>query len=330
MVGFKVYVSSNEVSEKALQILKTVADVKVNPSNGPPTRQILLKEVSNVDGLFCLLTERIDSELMDVAKKLKVVANMAVGYDNVDVSEATKRGIMLTNTPEILTETVADLTMALLLAIGRRIVEADKFVRVGKWVIPWSPMMMVGSDIYGKILGIYGLGRIGAAVARRAKGFNMKLIYYDVYRNMEMEKKLDIKFMPLDNVLTECDYLTIHVPLRPETRHSIDAKKLSLMKKTAYLINTSRGAVIDENALIKALHENWIAGAALDVFEKEPLNLSNPLIKLDNVILVPHIASASIETRTGMAVMAAQNIVSALKSEVPPNLVNKEVLKTKS
>ncbi len=325
MTQFKVYVSSNEVPKEAIDMLKTVADVKVNPVDGPPSRNTLLEEVSDVDGIFCLLTERVDMELMNTAKKLKIVANMAVGYDNIDVTEATRRGIMVTNTPGILTETTADETMALLLAISRRIVEADKYVRAGKWVIPWSPMMMVGKDVHGKTLGIYGLGRVGQAVAKRAKGFDMKLVYYDAYRNLDIEKELNMLYMPLDDVLGQCDYLVIHVPLTSETRHSINAEKLSLMKKTAFVINTSRGPVVDEKALITALQKSQLAGAALDVFEKEPIETSNPLIGMNNVIIVPHIASASIETRTGMAKMAAENIVSGLRGMTPETLVNKEV-----
>ncbi len=329
MHKYKVYVSSNEVPEKALQLLRSIAEVKVNPEDGPPARATLLKEVADIDGLFCLLTERVDAELMDAAKKLKVVANMAVGYDNINVEEATKRGIVAANTPGVLTETVADLTMGLILAIARRIVEADRYVRSGKWVLSWTPMMMVGSDVYGKTLGIYGLGRIGSAVARRAKGFDMKLIYYDVFRNSELEKKMGIEYMPFESMLRESDYLSIHVPLLPETRHSIGEKQLGLMKRSAFLVNTSRGQVVDEQALIKALKEKRIAGAALDVHEKEPIDASNPLLKMENVILLPHIASASIETRTAMAVMAAQAIVSVLRGEVPPNILNIDAVKTK-
>ena len=329
MPKFKVYVSSNEVPEKALQILRSIAEVKVNPKDGPPEHATLLKEVADADGLFCLLTERIDAELLDAAKKLKVAANMAVGYDNINVPEATKRGIVVTNTPGVLTETVADLAMGLILAIARRTVEADRYVRSGKWVIGWTPMMMVGSDVHGKTLGIYGLGRIGAALAQRAKGFDMKLIFHDVYRNAELEKKLGIKYVSFEDLLKDSDYLSIHVPLLPETRHSIAAKQLALMKKSAFLVNTSRGPVIDEQALIKALQEKTIAGAALDVFEKEPIDTSSPLLKMDNVVIVPHIASASIETRTAMAVMAAQGIVSVLKGQIPPNIINKEVVKVK-
>jgi len=237
---------------------------------------------------------------------------------------------MVTNTPGILTETTADETMALLLAISRRIVEADKYVRAGKWIIPWSPMMMVGNDVYGKTLGIYGLGRIGQAVSKRARGFDMRLIYYDSYRNLDMEKELNLQYMSLDDVLRQCDYLVIHVPLTSETRHSINSEKLSLMKKTAFVINTSRGPVVDEKALTAALQKSQLAGAALDVFEKEPIDMNNPLIGMNNVVIVPHIASASIETRTGMAKMAAENIISGLRGMTPKTLVNKEILAPKT
>lgn len=325
MPKFKVYVSSNEVPEKALEILRSIAEIKVNPKDGPPTRETLLKEVADVDGLFCLLTERIDAELMDAAKRLRIAANMAVGYDNINVPEATKRGLIVTNTPGVLTETVADLAMGLILAVARRIVEADRYIRSGKWVIGWTPMMMVGSDVHGKTLGIYGLGRIGAALAQRAKGFGMRLIFNDVYRNAELEKKLGIEYVSFEELLKESDYLSVHVPLLPETRHSISAKQLALMKKSAFLVNTSRGPVIDEQALIKALQEKAIAGVALDVFEKEPMDTSSLLLRMDNVVIVPHIASASIETRTAMAVMAAQGIVSALNGKIPSNTINKEV-----
>jgi len=328
LATFRVYVSSNEVPDKAVQLLKSIADVRINPKDGPPARDVLLKEVEDVDGLFCLLTEKIDVELMDRAKKLKVVANMAVGFDNIDVKEATKRGIMVGNTPGVLTETTADTAFALMLAVARRIVEADNYVRAGKWVVPWTPMMMVGSDVHGKTLGIYGLGRIGLAIARRAKGFNMRLIYYDVIRNEKAEKELGIEYMPFEEVLKQCDFLSIHVPLLPETRCSVGEKQFSLMKRTAFVINNARGPIVDEPALIKALREKRIAGAGLDVFWKEPIEKDNRLLKMNNVVILPHISSASIETRTAMATLAAENIVAALKGEVPPALVNKEVLKS--
>jgi glyoxylate reductase len=329
MAKYKVYVSSNEVPDKATKLLKSIATVKINPKDGPPARDVLLKEVEEVDGLFCLLTEKVDAELLDRAKKLKVVANMAVGYDNVNVEEATKRGIMVGNTPGVLTETTADTAFALMLSVARRVVEADNYVRGGKWTIPWTPMMMVGYDVYGKTLGIYGLGRIGYAVAKRAKGFGMRLIYYDAIRNEKAEKELGIEYMPFEEVLKQCDFLTVHVPLLPETRNSVGEKQFALMKKTAFLINNARGPIVDEPALIKALQEKTIAGAGLDVFWHEPIEKGNPLLKMSNVVILPHVSSGSIETRIAMAMLAAQNIASALKGETPPALVNKEVLQRK-
>lgn len=327
MAGFKVYVSTNEIPADALKILRSVADVTVNPEEGPPSRETLLREVRDADGLFALLTERVDSDLLDSAKKLKVVANMAVGFDNIDLGAASERGVLASNTPGVLTETVADATMALLLAVARRVVEADRYVRSGKWVIRWSPMMMVGADVYGKTLGIYGLGRIGGSVAKRAKGFDMKLIYHDAVRNPELEQRYGIEYVTKERLLRESDFLSIHVPLLPETRKSIGRKELGMMKKSAFLINTARGQVVDESALIEALRDGIVAGAALDVFENEPIGKESPLLNMENVIVVPHIASGSMETRIAMGVMAANNIVAALRGEVPPNLLNREALK---
>jgi glyoxylate reductase len=326
MKDFKVYVSTNEIPSQALEVLRSIAQVRIYDGKAAPPQETLLREVQEADGLFCILTEKVDVELFDRAKKLKIVSNMAVGYDNIDVNEATKRKVMVTNTPGVLTETVADATMALILAVARRIVEADRYVREGSWKLRWSPMMMVGSDVYGKTLGIYGLGRIGAAVARRAAGFGMKLMYYDAVRNLELEKKYGIEYVKFDRLLKESDCLSVHVPLLPETRKSVGASEFALMKRSAYLINTARGQVVDEAALINALKEGRIAGAALDVFENEPINPGNELLKMENVVLAPHIASGSLETRTAMAVMAAKNIVAALKGGAPPNLVNRELL----
>jgi len=326
MSNFRVYVSTNEIPDQALKILRSVADVKVNPKEGPPSREMLLNEARDADGLFCLLTEKIDAELMDKAKKLKVVANMAVGFDNIDLKAATEHGILASNTPGVLTETVADATMALMLAIARRVVEADRWVRNGKWMIRWSPMMMVGTDVYGKTLGIYGLGRIGASVAKRAKGFDMKLIYHDAVRSVELEQKYGIEYVPMERLLRESDFISIHVPLLPETTKSIGRKEFRMMKKSAFVINTARGQVIDEAALVEALKDGIIAGAALDVFENEPLQKDSPLLKMENVIAVPHIASGSLETRVAMGVMAANNIAAALRNEVPPYILIREAL----
>jgi glyoxylate reductase len=277
-----------------------------------------------------LLTDKIDKEVLDAAPNLRVISSYSVGFDHIDVEEATKRGIYVTNTPGVLTETTADLAWSLLMTIARRIVEADKFVRTGKWKVGWSPTLLLGRDVYGKTLGIVGLGRIGSAVAKRARGFDMKVLYYDVIRPPpEREKELGVEFAPLDRLLKESDFVTLHVPLTKETYHMISERELKLMKSTAFLINTSRGAVIDEKALVKALKEGWIAGAALDVFEKEPIDLDNPLLELENVVLVPHIGSASTETRSKMAEMAAKNLIAVLKGEEPPFLVNPEVMKVR-
>ncbi len=323
----KVFVT-RIIPEEGLNILREMADIKVWQEELPPPREVLLKEVEEVDGLLSLLTDKIDAELMDRAKKLKIVSNYAVGYDNIDLEEATKRGIMATNTPGVLTETTADLAFALLMATARRIVEGDKFVRAGKWKT-WGPMLLLGQDIYGATLGLIGLGRIGYAVAKRAKGFDMKVMYYDQVRNEKAEQELGLEFVTLEKLLKESDFVSIHVPLTPQTRHLINEKTLSLMKKNAILINTARGPVVDEKALYEALVNNRIAGAGLDVMDPEPPSMDNPLLKLDNVILLPHIASASVATRTKMAIMAAENLVAGLKGEIPPNLLNKEVLKNR-
>lgn len=320
----KVFVT-RIIPKEGLEMLREVADVKVWEDELPPPRDILLKEAEDVDGLVSLLTDKIDAELFDTANKLKVVSNYAVGFDNIDLEEASKRGIMITNTPGVLTETTADLAFTLLMSTARRIVEADKFVRSGRWKT-WGPMLMLGRDIYGAKLGLIGLGRIGYAVAKRAKGFDMDVMYYDLMRNEKAEKKLGLKFVEMEQLLKEADFVSIHVPLTSETRRLINKKTLSLMKKTSILINTARGPIVDEKALYEALINNEIAGAGLDVTDPEPPSMDNPLLKLDNVIIVPHIASASIATRTRMVVMAAQNCIAGLKGDVPPNLVNKQVI----
>lgn len=320
----KVFVT-RVIPEKGLTMLREVADVRVWEDELPPPREILLKESENVDGLVALLTDRIDTELFDTAKKLKIVSNYAVGFDNIDLDEASKRGIMVTNTPGVLTDTTADLAFTLLMAAARRIIEADRFVRSGRWKT-WGPMLMLGQDIYGAKLGLVGLGRIGYAVAKRAKGFDMDVMYYDLTRNEKAENELGLRFVEMEQLLKEADFVSVHVPLTPETRQLINENTLGLMKETAILINTARGPVVDEEALFDALKNNKIAGAGLDVMDPEPPNKDNPLLKLDNVIIVPHIASASIATRTKMAVMAAQNCIAGLKGDIPPNLVNKQVI----
>lgn len=321
----KVLITRNFFNE-AIDLIKTVAQVEVYPSEEDPIpRETLLDKVQDIDGLLPMLTDRIDEELFDRSRNLKVVSNYAVGYNNIDVDEATKRNIMITNTPDVLTDTTADCAFLLLMAISRRLVEVDNYVRDGKWVKAWGPKMLLGSDITGKTLGIIGLGRIGKAMIPRAQGFKMKVLYHDTSRDIKKEKELKIEYRSLDNILAESDYISLHVPLTDGTHQMINESILKKMKKTAFLINTSRGPVIDEAALIKALKEKWIAGAGLDVHDKEPIQLDNPILKLDNVILTPHIGSATIETRLAMAMKAATNLTKALKGEKPPDLVNPEI-----
>ena len=320
----RVYIT-RQLFKEALEILDENVDYEVfeGDENSIP-RSLLLQKVKNADGLLCLITERIDKEVLDAGKNLKAVCNCAVGYNNIDVAEATKRGIFVTNTPGILTETTADCAFALMMTIARRIVEGDKNIRAKKWVNTWGLRMFVGADIHGKTLGIVGLGRIGIAMTNRAKGFKMNVIYYDITRRRDLETQLGIEYLPLDDLLARSDFVSMHVPLTEDTTHLIGREEFAKMKKNAYLINTSRGSVVEEAALYEALSNRVIAGAALDVFEKEPLPLDSKLIELDNIVMTPHIASASIDTRTAMAKMAARNLVDALQDKVPPNCVNPE------
>ncbi|MDI6846573.1 MAG: glyoxylate reductase [Candidatus Bathyarchaeia archaeon] len=320
----KVYVT-REIPERGLKIIKERFDAEVWPEYAPPPKEVIIEKARDVDALASLLSDKIDAEVFDVAPKLKIVAQMAVGFDNIDVKEATKRGIYVTNTPGVLTETTADFAWALLMAAARRVVEADKYVRTGQWKVGWHPSMLAGRDIYGATMGIVGAGRIGSAVAKRAKGFDMRVLFYDVVPRPELERELDAKPVDLETLLRGSDFVSVHVPLMKQTYHLINEERLKLMKKTAYLINNSRGPVVDEKALYKALTEGWIAGAALDVFEQEPTPVDNPLLTLDNVVVAPHISSASYETRSKMAEMVAENLVAFFEGRTPPNLVNPEV-----
>ncbi|MEM3673497.1 MAG: glyoxylate reductase [Candidatus Bathyarchaeia archaeon] len=324
----KVYVT-RELPERGLKIIMEHFDAEVWKEYGPPPKKVIIEKARNVDAFATLLSDKIDAEVFDAAPNLKIIAQMAVGFDNIDVQEATKRGIYVTNTPEVLTDTTADFAWALLMAVARRVVEADKYVRTGQWKVDWRPNMLLGRDVHGATIGIVGAGRIGYAVAKRAKGFNMKILYYDVVPKPEMEKELNAKRVDLDTLLKEADFVSIHVPLTKETYHLINAEKLRLMKKTAYLINNARGPVVDEKALYEALKDGRIAGAGLDVFEQEPTPVDNPLLKLDNVVVAPHISSASYETRSKMAEMVANNLVAFFEGRKPPNLVNPEVMKVR-
>ncbi|MCE4627298.1 MAG: NAD(P)-binding domain-containing protein [Desulfurococcales archaeon] len=329
----RVFVT-RQIPQPGLDKISEYYEVDLWPEYTPPPYEVLLSKAKEYDALVTLLTDKIDCNLLKESQpKLRIVAQYAVGFDNIDLECATKYGVYVTNTPGVLTEAVADFTWGLILAITRRIVEADAFVRSGEWYSKktgWHPLMMLGFEVNGKTLGIIGMGRIGRAVAERAKGFKMKILYYDAYRlPPEMEEKLGAEYVPLETLLRESDIVSIHVPLTKETYHLISEKELKMMKSTAYLINTARGKVVDTEALVKALKEKWIAGAALDVFEEEPLPPDHPLTKLDNVVLAPHAASATTETRTKMAMLVAENLIAFLKGEVPPTLVNKDVVKVR-
>lgn len=320
-----VYVT-RMLPESAIDLLKVYCNVEVNPEDRVLSRDELLHGVRGKDGVICLLTDSIDAEVLDtVGSQCKVFANYAVGYDNIDVPEATKRGIIVTNTPGVLTDATADMAWALLFAVARRVVEGDRFVRDGKFE-GWAPMLLLGRDITRKTLGVIGAGRIGKNFAKKAKGFEMRIMYTDVEPNEEFERETGGTFVDKETLVKEADFISLHVPLLHSTKHLIDEKELKMMKKTAVLINTSRGPVINEKALISALRQGEIWGAGLDVFENEPA-LEPGLAELGNVVIAPHIASATIETRTSMASIAARNVLAVLQGEEPGNCVNPEVLR---
>jgi len=316
---------SHELFEEARKILDATCDADYWTQAERPPREEVLRRVKDKEGLVCLLTEKVDEGLLRAAPKLRIAANVAVGFDNIDVEACTKRGVVATNTPGILDETTADFAWTLLMAVARRLGEGEQLARSGNWK-GWNLDQLCGADIWGKTLGIVGFGRIGRAVARRALGFNMKVIYTDAVRAPEdAERAVSATFRDMNTLLAEADFISLHVPLLEETRGLFDAPKFFRMKRTAFLINTSRGPVVDEAALVAALESKKIAGAALDVYENEPF--IHPGLKRPNVVLAPHLASASLETRTKMAVMAANNVVSLFHGQMPPNMVNPSVLK---
>ena len=316
----KVYVN-RLIPEEALKKLAQSCDYRIWEGELTVPRDVLLKEAPEIDALLSLLTDKIDAPIMDAAPKLRVISNMAVGFDNIDVREATRRKIVVCNTPGVLTETTADFAFALLLAAARRVAEGERNVKEGKWKT-WGPMILLGHDVHHATLGIIGLGRIGAEVAKRAKGFDMKILYYDSVRRPELEKTLGVEFRDLKTLLGESDFVTVHAPLLPETYHLIGEEQFKIMKKTAIVVNTARGPIVDPKALYNALRDHQIAYAALDVTEPEPIPLSDPLLTLNNILIVPHIASASVATRTKMAMMAVENLLGALKGERPSHAVN--------
>ncbi|HEX6383335.1 MAG TPA: D-glycerate dehydrogenase [Anaerolineae bacterium] len=316
------------VPEKGLDLVLNAADVAAEVWQGdmPPPRDVLLEKVRGIDGLYCLLTEKIDAELLDAAgPQLKVVSLMAVGYDNIDVAACTERGIPVGNTPGVLTEATADLTLALMLATARRVVRAAEAVKAGRWQT-WEPMGFIGPDVYGSTVGIVGLGKIGLAVARRLCGFDVRLLYHNRSPN-PAAAEVGATYVDLNTLLAESDFVSLHCPLTAETRHLINASRLRQMKPTAVLINTARGDVVDQDALVEALRQGTIAYAGLDVTTPEPLPAGSPLLALPNATVLPHIGSASVSAREKMATMAAENLLTGLRGERLPNCVNPEVYK---
>jgi len=320
----KVY-ATHQLFEEARQILETTCDVEYWRNEERPPREEVLRRVKDKDGLVCLLTEKINDEFLRAAPKLRVAANVAVGFDNIDLDACTKRGVVATNTPGVLDETTADFAWTLMMAVARRLGEGEQLARSGNWK-GWNLDQLCGADVWGKTLGVVGFGRIGRAMARRALGFQMKVIYSDAVKApAEVAEPLKAEYRDMNALLAESDFISLHVPLMAETRGLFDAPKFYRMKPSAFLINTSRGPVVDEAALVAALEAKKIAGAALDVYENEPF--IHPGLKRPNVVLAPHLASASIETRTKMAVMAANNVTGLFKGQTPANTLNPAVLK---
>ena len=316
----KALVTMN-LPKEIIAMLTAEHEIVVNTNDRPMPREDILANVADKDGLLCTVGDRIDDELLEKAPNLKIAANYGVGYDNIDLAAATARGIWVTNTPGVLTDATADLTFGLILAVARRIVEGEAMVRAGKWKF-WAPSFFLGSQVSGKTLGIIGLGQIGKAVARRALGFNMPILYHNRHRIDEKEEReLNATYADLKTLLSQADFVSLHVTLTEKTRHLIGAPELDYMKPTAYLINASRGPVVDEEALVEALRAKRIAGAGLDVYEKEPA-LTPGLSDLGNVVLAPHIGSATLETRTAMARLAAENLLDGLKGVPPRNCLN--------
>ena len=322
MSGDKVF-ATRQMPGTTLDRLNEVCDLEVWDDFLPPDYDIIYEKMDDLAGLLCLLTDRIDPPLMDAGPNLKVISNMAVGFDNIDIDAASQRGIPVGNTPGVLTETTADFAFALLMAAARRIPEGRQYVQSGKWRT-WHPTVLAGQDVFGAALGIIGSGRIGAAVARRAKGFNMRLLVNSLETEEEI-RQLGGEKVSLDDLLSESDFVSMHVPLTEETHHMISERELALMKPTAILINTARGSVVDPQALYTALRAGEILAAGLDVTDPEPIPLDDPLLTLENCLIVPHIASASVATRAKMAEMAVDNVIAGLRGERLPTCVNPEV-----
>jgi glyoxylate reductase len=320
----KVYVT-RRIPESGIKLLQNTCDVEIWDSDDVVPRDTFLQAVSDKDAVLCLLTEKVDAETLDVAKNVKIFANMAVGFDNIDVDECTRRGVAASNTPGVLTDTTADFAFTLLMAAARRIRESHEFVHAGKWET-WGPLLLMGQDIHHATLGLIGLGRIGAEMARRGQGFSMRMIYNDVVRREDLEEELGLEYADFDTVLQESDFVSLHVPYMPATHHLISTEQLAMMKQSAILINSARGAIVDPQALYTALKSGEIWAAGLDVTEPEPIPMDDPLLTLDNCLIAPHIASASFNTRSDMSELAANNILAALSGNRPPTILNPEVL----
>jgi glyoxylate reductase len=316
-----------------LDKLRKHCGVLLNKASEPPSRMELLQNVAGKDGIICMLSDRIDAELMEKAgPQLKVISSYSTGFEHIDVKEATSRGIYVTFTSDILAEATADLTFALILCCARNVAVGDRMVRAGEWKVGWAPDLLLGSDVNRSTLGLIGLGRIGSAVAKRAKGFGMKVLYHSRHRNPEKELQLAARYVELDDLLSQSDFVSLHTSLNHESSGLINLTAFKKMKKTAYLINTSRGQVVNESDLLKALKGKLIAGAGLDVFAKEPLPRTSPLLKMKNIVLLPHIGSATIQTRSTMGDVAVRNLLSVLADKTPDRrfLVNPEVLRVKA
>lgn len=321
---------TQKVPAPAYPLLEAIGDVEANMEEEViwPYEELLHRGPGH-DYIYCLLTDNVDANFLEACvaatPRLKMIANMAVGFNNIDVETATRLGVAVSNTPGVLSDTTADLAFALLMATARRIPEAERFLRAGKFK-GWGPLLFCGAEVHHSTLGLIGAGRIGKIVTKRASGFEMKVIYYDVHRlSPEDEAALNMTYLPMDDVLKQADFISVHTPYMPSTHHLISERELDLMKPTAIIINTARGPIIDEKALVKALQAGKIAGAGLDVFEHEPA-IEPELLTMENVVLLPHIASASLKTRTLMATMASDNIVAHFHGQRPPNVVNPEVL----
>ncbi len=320
---------TRQIPGNGIKRLQESFDVDVWEPEQPPTKAEIVSRAKGCYGLITLLSDRIDKNVISALPSLKIIAQYAVGYDNIDLAEATRRRVVVTNTPDVLTEATADLTWTLLMSAARRVTEADRYVREGRWQFAWGPELLLGADVFGKTLGIIGMGRIGSAVARRAKGFGMRILYNSrsiTDSTRSVEDTLGATRSELKAILRESDFITIHVPLTNETRNLISRDELRLMKPTAVLVNTSRGAVVNEQALYESLSRKEIFAAGLDVFEIEPTPRTNPLLSLDNAILLPHIGSATTSARSKMGEMCAENILDLRRGERPANIVNPQAM----